>query len=297
MSKPTGLDYALLAAVGVFWGSQFALNEVAIADFSPLETATGRVAIGALTLAAIVHFAPRGVVGEAPRGGRRVWALYFVIALVEAVLPCFLIPWGQERVDSSVAAILLATVPLFTLVLAPCFVKEERWTLLAALSALVGFAGVIVLFAPGVTGSWFGGLVGELAILGGALGFSLGMILMKKLPPMSPLVATRNVFLIAAAVLVVATLALDPPNVAGVEPASLVALAALGNFCGGLAYAIFFYLVVRTGPIFTSLVNYPVTLFGVFVGITVMGDSMGWNDVLALVLIILALAIARLKRA
>ena len=295
MNKPVALDYALLAGIGLIWGSQFVFNELAIRSFPPLSVAAGRILIGFITLAAIVLLLPKSPLVSSEKLGRQPWGLYCGIALAEAILPCFLIPWGQQHVDSSIAAILLATVPIFTLVLAPLFVKEEKWSLIAVGSVAVGFIGVLVLVVPSIEGSWVADIVGELAILGGALSFSLSLIMMKHLSGVPPVLAMRNVFMLGAVPLVILALVLDAPWSADFDAESTLALLALGIFCGGIAYVMFITMVNRTGPTFTALTGYLITLVGVLIGIVFLGDRLELHDIIALVLIIGALIIGKFK--
>lgn len=297
MKRPGALDYALLAGIAVIWGSQFVFNELAIHSFPPLTVATGRVLIGFITLALIVLAFPKSPLTRSESTKRQPWGLYCVIAVAEAILPCFLIPWGQQHVDSSIAAILLATVPIFTLVLAPLFVKEESWGVIAALSVVVGFVGVVVLVAPNIEGDLLANIVGELAILGGALSFSISLIVMKRLSDVPPVLAMRNVFLIASLPLVVLAAVLNAPWALTVTVESALALLVLGIFCGGFAYVMFILMVTRTGPTFTSLVGYLITLVGVFIGIVFLGDRLQATDIVALVLIVAALIIGKFKSA
>ena len=295
MNKPVALDYLLLVGISLIWGSQFVLNELAIRSFTPLAVATGRVLIGFITLtviAALMYGRTRRFSGGS---GRQPWMLYCAIAFAEAILPCFLIPWGQQHVDSSIAAILLATVPIFTLILAPLFVNEEHLSFVAALSVVVGFIGILVLIVPGIKGSWLSDIIGELAILGGALSFSLSLIMMKHLSGVPPVLAMRNVFMIASAVLFVLVLTISSPPHSAPNWSSIAALLGLGIFCGGIAYVLFIYMVDRTGPTFTALTGYLITLVGVFIGIAFLGERLQTNDVLALVLIIAALFIGKFK--
>ena len=295
MNRPVALDYLLLVGISLIWGSQFVLNEMAIRSFSPLVVATGRVLIGFLTLTIIAAVMYGLSAGSSTKVGRQPWSLYCFIAIAEAILPCFLIPWGQQHVDSSIAAILLATVPIFTLILAPFFVKDEHWSLVAALSVLVGFIGILVLIAPSIKGSWLANIIGELAILGGALSFSASLIMMKHLSNVPPVLAMRNVFMIASAALVVLTLILSSAWKPDPTWQSITALLGLGVFCGGIAYVLFIYMVGRTGPTFTALSGYLITLVGVFIGIAFLGERLQANDILALGLIIAALIIGKFK--
>ena len=200
-----------MAGIGIIWGSQFVFNELAIRALPPLTVAAGRILIGFSTLSLIVLILPKSPLSGFEGEKSQPWGLYCAIALAEAILPCFLIPWGQQHVDSGIAAILLATVPIFTLVLATIFVPEERWGLIAAASVVVGFIGVLVLVVPNIEGNWMADILGELAILGGALSFSLSLIMMKHLSDVPPVLAMRNVFMIGSVPLVLLAAVLDAP--------------------------------------------------------------------------------------
>ncbi|WP_170759109.1 DMT family transporter [Ruegeria lacuscaerulensis] len=295
MNRPVALDYLLLVGISLIWGSQFVLNELAIRSFTPLVVATGRVVIGFATLTVIAAVMHKKLARNSVGTSGQPWKLYCAIAVAEAILPCFLIPWGQQHVDSSIAAILLATVPIFTLILAPFFVKDEHWSLIAAVSVIVGFIGILVLIAPSIKGSWLANIIGELAILGGALSFSLSLIMMKHLSGVPPVLAMRNVFMIASVVLVILVLVLNTQWHLRPSWQSLSALLGLGIFCGGIAYVLFIYMVGRTGPTFTALTGYLITLVGVFIGIAFLSERLQTNDILALVLIIAALIIGKYK--
>lgn len=296
MTKPAPRDYVVLACIGLAWGSQFLFNEFAIESMTPLMTATGRICIGVATMSLILWVWP--ALRRHPSGltFKQPWGAYFLIGVFEAILPCFLVPWGQEQVDSSLAAILFATVPIFTLALAPLFTRSEYWTLPAALSVFIGFAGVVVSIGPRVQGGVWENLLGELAVLGGAMSFAMGLILMRRLPDVPPVLAMRNIFLTAAPILVVFMLVLDSPWQRTITARSWAAILALGIICGAVAYVMNIQLVRRCGPVFTALTNYIVTLVGVFLGAFVLRESLRWNDFAGLALLLVALAITQFQR-
>lgn len=290
MTKPSLANTVLLVGIGIIWGSQFVLNELAIDSFGALTVAAGRLAIGAVTLAAVLRLVPRE--GRPRPGGRQPWGLYAAIAVCEGIVPCFLIPWGQERVDSSLAAILMATIPIFTLLLATLAVRDEHWRAASVLCVVIGFAGVLVLMGPEVRRQ-ADSLVGGLAILGGAFTRAVTLILIRRLPPIPPALAMRNVLLLAAVPMVVLSVAFDRPWEHEVSAASVLALAALGALCGGVVYLMLAVLIARAGSTFTSLANYIVVLVGVLIGIAFMGDPFQAHDLVALALILAALGLSQ----
>ena len=298
MKKPSITDYVLLVGIGLIWGSQFVLNELAIQSLPPLSVGAGRIFFGFITLNIILWLIPKkDLPGSGIQVTKQPWGLYFWIALTEAILPLFLIPWGQQYVESSIAAILMATIPIFTMFLANLFVKEDRWTFVTALSVGLGFIGVVILVGPDIQGNGQHHILGELAILAASFSFAVSMILIKKLPPLPPVLAMRNTFLIAVAPMVLLSLLMNKPWEWDGSPFSLFAILLLGIFCGGIVYLMLMVLIQRVGPTFTSLNNYLVTLFGVFIGIIFLGDQLQTHDVLALVFILAALGVSQLSGA
>jgi drug/metabolite transporter (DMT)-like permease len=294
MTKPVTRDYVLLAGIGLAWGSQFLFNEFAIESISPLTTATGRICIGIATLSLVLWAWPSLRRLSSGASFEQPWGQYFLIGVFEAILPCFLLPWGQERVDSSLAAILFATIPIFTLALAPMLVQSEHWSLPAVLSVFVGFAGVVVSVGPHVKGELWGNAAGALAVLGAALSFAFSLILMRRLPDVPPVLAMRNIFLTAAPILIVLVSVLERPWQRSSTPRSWAALVALGIICGAAAYVMNIQLVRRRGPVFAALSNYIVTLVGVFLGAIVLRESLQWTGYLGLALILVALAVTQI---
>ena len=292
MSKSPLTNYVLLGGIGVIWGSQFVLNEMVMESFPPLTVAAGRLGIGLVTLSLLL-----GIVSKKnPASERREpqpWGRYGAIALFEGILPCVLIPWGQQRVDSSIAAILMATIPFFTLLLATTVVRDESWSFTSALAVFIGFGGVVILLGPHVQANWFDNIIGELAILVGSFSFAISLILIRGLPPLSPVLTMRNVLLIAAIPMVALACIVNRPWELEVTWTSLMAILTLGTFCGGIVYVMLTVLISRAGTTFTSLYNYLVVLVGVFIGIIVLGEKLTGYDIMALLLILFAIALSQ----
>lgn len=295
----TTVNYLLLLGVGAIWGSQFMLNEIAIAAFPPAVIAAGRTAIGFLTLAVLV-VATMGT-GDRPSAKPSVaatpslWGQYFLIGAFEATLPYYLVAWGQQRIDSSVAAILMGTVAIFAAILAPLVVKSERFTPGNALGVGLGFLGVVVLIGPGALAGILDNVLAELAVLGGALSFAISLALIKLLPPEIPaIVKARNILLCASIQIVPLTLVLNQSwNLDPTWPA-ILAVIALGTLCAGIVYVLFVMLIDRRGPTFAAFSNYLIPLFGVLLGRLFLGDRLEVTDLAALALIILGLAATHL---
>ena len=157
--QPNRQDYGLLIALGAVWGSSFLLIKLAVATIPPVTLAAGRILVGALVLAAIVAVRRQSW----PRTPRA-WLLLAVMGVIGNVVPFSLINWGEIRIDSGLTAILMSTVPLATIILAPAFVRDEPVTAGKLIGVALGMAGVAVLIGPGALVGAHGELLGQIAV-------------------------------------------------------------------------------------------------------------------------------------
>ena len=117
-------DWALLIALSVLWGGSFFFAEVALAELRPLTLVLARVGIAAVRAAA----RGRARAGSACRAASALWGAFFVMGALNNLIPFSLIFWGQTRITGGLAAILNATTPLFTVVLAHFLTRDEKMT-------------------------------------------------------------------------------------------------------------------------------------------------------------------------
>ena len=177
MQHRTLTDWALLATLVALWGSNFMFVKIGVATVPPATLAAGRLLVGAVVLIAVI----RALGHPFPRPSRT-WIPYTLLAVVGNSLPFWLIGWGQQTIDSALAGILMAIMPLATLVMAHVWVTGEHLTRNRALGFLLGFAGIVVLLEPaalaGLGGSG-GRVLAQLAVLGGALCYAIQSVLVR----------------------------------------------------------------------------------------------------------------------
>jgi drug/metabolite transporter (DMT)-like permease len=288
---PTRDDYLLLLALGVVWGSSFLLIKLAVETIPPITVATARVGIGAAVLAAIVAARGRAWPRE-----RHAWLLLLVMGVIGNAIPFSLINWGETRIDSGLTAILMSSVPLATIMLAPAFVRDEPVTPGKLLGVAFGMAGVAVLIGPGVLMGAHGELLGEIAITGAALCYAVNGLVARRLPQMPVEVISAGCLLSATLAVVPVSLIVDRPWQSTPSTLSLAALALLGvlNTAGG--YLLLFRLVVRAGAGFASLNNFLVPLFGVMWGVLLLQERPSPLAFVGLLLIFAGLAAVRMWR-
>ena len=160
-------DWVSLLTLVVVWGTAFSFIYLAVQSIPPLSVAAGRI----VSAAAVLYLAVRAAGLRLPPPGR-IWLHFLLLGIVGNVLPFYLISWGQERVASGVAGILMAMNPLVTLLLAHFFVHGESLSRNRVSGFLLGFAGVAVLMGPGALlgiGGEGSDVVRQGAVLGGSL--------------------------------------------------------------------------------------------------------------------------------
>ena len=287
-------DWALLLALVAMWGSSFMFNKQGLASVGPLTLVAARVGIAAVVLIAVVY--ARGM--RLPPLGP-VWAAYTVLGLLGNALPFFLITWGQQAVDSAVAGILMAAMPLSTLVLAHFLVAGERMTARRAAGFAIGFAGVVVLMQPAVASGSSGAAIqalSQLAVLGGALCYSANSILARLLVKTDFLVAAAATLLVATIAVVPIAIVLEKPWQLDPTSVSAASIAWLGLGPTALATILYYRLISSAGPTFMSLVNYMSPAVAVFLGVALLGEEPGANAYAGLALILGGIALSQWRR-
>lgn len=261
------------------WGIPYLFISVAVdGGIPPAFLAWSRVLLGAVVLIAVAWRS--GLLGSLRGRGR--WIVAY--AIIEIAIPFPMIATGEQYVSSSIAAILIAAVPLIVAVLALRFDASERVTGLRLIGLLVGFAGVVALVGIDVAGN-ADELLGAGAILVAAIGYaSAPMILRRKLGDLEPVA-------IMAGSLVVASIALTPfalvelPG-AGVGADAWASIAVLGTICTALAFVLFGSLVIEVGVSRASVITYVAPVVALAAGVAVLGESPGPGALVGLLLIL-----------
>ncbi|HYH62494.1 MAG TPA: DMT family transporter [Solirubrobacterales bacterium] len=269
----------LFACVSLLWGVPYLFIEIAVeGGASPLLVGWGRVAIGAAILLPIAW--KLGYL----RGLRRHTKALVAFAIVECGLPWWLIPLGQEQVSSSLAAILIATLPILTALIALRIDPEERVGGFRLVGLLLGITGVILLLGLDVAGRP-GELLGALAILVATACYAVGVFIVKRnFSDVNPIGAV-------AVALAISTVMLAPAGIASIPGAEIsggavASIAVLGSFCSALALILFFTLIAEVGPSRASVITYVNPAVAVVLGVTLLGESLGTAAVAGLLLIV-----------
>jgi drug/metabolite transporter (DMT)-like permease len=268
--------WALFAAVSVVWGVPYLFIKLAVEDLSPGFVAWSRVALAAAILLPVAWRS------GALRGLPVRWLAAF--AVFEITGPFFLIAFGEQRVSSSLAAILIATVPLVIAFLSLRFARDEQPTRGRFIGMLIGLAGVVALVGIDIGGE-VRELVGALAVLGGAVGYAIG-----------PLIANRrfdsgNPLGPVAGALGIATLTLLPFAIAGLpteapDGEAIASVVVLGLVCTAIAFLLYLSLIAEIGPSRASIITYVNPVVALTLGVAILGEHVTGATVAGLLLIL-----------
>jgi drug/metabolite transporter (DMT)-like permease len=285
----------LLLALVAMWGSSFMFNRIAVASLPPLTVVAGRVGVAAIALIFIVYAMGRRL----PLPGKDWWP-YVVIALIGNAIPFYLITWGQQVVESALAGILMAVMPLATIVLAHFLIAGEHLTRQRAAGFALGFGGIVLLMGPAALAG-IGGeavrIISQLAVLGGALCYALQSVLTRLIVRGDVMVAAAGTLLVASVIVVPVALWLDRPWQLAPSMSSAAAVVWLGIGPTAVATILYFMLIRSAGPSFMSLVNYLSPGVAVMLGLLVMGETPSANAYFGLALILAGIAVTQWRRA
>lgn len=264
----TRIEWLLFLALGFMWGSSYLFIKLAVDSFGTFTLIALRLLIGAAFLWVVLR--AKGT--PLPRVPR-IYGHLIVMGIVNIAIPFGLITWAEQSVDSALAAILNSTVPLMVIVIAPAFLPDEPIRINGLAGLAIGFAGIILLVSPGLTGT-DSDVAGEVALLGSSLAYALGNVYSRRnvrgLPPLIPAVFQVTFALVIAAVL---ALVLERPwETARPDLEAWVSVVWLGIFGSGLAYLVYFRLLGRWGATRTALVAYLLPIVGIVLGFLVLAE-------------------------
>lgn len=295
VTKPRGsaIDWLVFGLLGFFWGSSYVFIKIGVdAGLAPFTLVMLRLLIGSALLGAVVLVARERL----PREGR-FYAHISVVGLFGIALPFVLITWAERTVDSALAAVLTAPVPLFVIPFAALMLADETLTLNKIVGVVVGLLGVAVLvgFDPAQLGS--GDFVAEVALVGASICYAIGGVYARRFVqgyrPMIP-----ALFEVFTALVMVSALAflIERPLETPLTVDALVAVSWLGLVGSGLAFLAFFRLLANWGAQRTSLVAYVLPVWGIALGALILREQIPPQLLLGTALVIGGIALVNVTR-
>lgn len=284
----TGAEWAVLLTLSVLWGGSFFFVGVAVDELPPLTLVLLRVALAAVALWAVVALGGARV----PRD-RRVWGAFLGMGLLNNAVPFTLIVWGQTHVASGVAAILNATAPLFTVLVAHALIADERLTPGRGAGVCLGLLGVGVLIGGGALRELGAHVPAQLACLGAALAYALAGVFGRRFAAFGVTPTVTAAGQVTASSLALAPLALlvDRPWTLDVPSAATVAaVAGLALLSTALAYVLYFRLLATAGVTNLLLVTFLIPVSAIGLGVLLLDEALRPEHLAGMALVGLGLA-------
>ncbi|MGW6393916.1 DMT family transporter [Streptomyces sp. NPDC055103] len=282
---------ARMGVLALLWGSTFLWIELALRALSPLQVTVVRCLLGAGTLLALCLVTRRRL----PRG-RAVWGHVFVAAFWCNALPFALFSLGQQTVGSGLAGVLNATTPLWSLLLGLALGTERGPRPVRVGGLLLGFAGVVVIFAP-----WQGaGRIGwgALAIVAAAASYAIGFAYMGRHLVGRGLatLSLSSAQLVAATVLTGLGLPLGGGPPADIDPAGLIAVVILGIFATGITFHLTYRIIADEGATNAATVGYLLPVVSLVLGFAVLDEPFSPRAVAGMVIVLTGVSMTRRRK-
>ncbi len=283
-------DWFIFPLLGGIWSSSFLWIKIAVKEVGPVTLVAFRVLFGLLFGLAVVAIQR----AKFPRTFAE-WLPLLVLGISNVAIPFSLISWGEQAIDSAVAAILDATVPLFAVVIAHFALRDDKITLPKLLGLILGFAGVIVLMSKDV-GASPGSVLGQAAVVLASV-FYAGSNVYARTSTENTSGIFRSVgpLVSSTAVMWSATIFVERPLKIPRLPSTWLALAWLGILGSGFAFILLYYLIHAIGPTRATMVTYLFPLGGVILGVSFLGEPLTWQLLTGGALVVASLLIANLR--
>jgi drug/metabolite transporter (DMT)-like permease len=279
-----------LATLALLWGSGFLLIKIALRGFTPFEIVLVRLALGGLVLAAYLWI--RRI--PLPRD-RLTWLHLSVAAALANVAPYLLFAIAERQIDSTVAGMINATTPLFTIILAILVRHESRPSGIRLLGLSVGLVGTAILLSPWRLGSQFTSL-GALAALTASLCYAVSYIYMDRFlakRQLSPITLSSAQLMMATAITALG--APIPGSLA--QPAfrldAVISLITLGVLGTGVAYVLNYRIIASDGASAASVVTYLLPVTAVILGAVVLNESPTLHAIVGMLIVLLGVGLTQ----
>jgi len=281
-------EWAMLVVLSVLWGGSFLFVGIAVKELPPLTIVVLRVGLAALALHVVIL-----LMGIALPKDWRVWAAFFCMGFFNNVIPFTLIAWGQSHIPSGVASIFNATTPLFTVIVAHYWTKDEKMTAARLAGVIVGFVGVVVMMGGAALQSLGVDILAQMAMLAAAVFYAASGVYGRRFKAMGvePLATAAGMLTASTVMLAPATLIVDRPwTMAMPSLAAIFAILGLALLATALAFIIYFRILATAGATNLLLVTFLIPVSAIMLGIAFLDERLEPKHVAGMALIGLGLA-------
>ncbi len=288
ISASMGLkEWLMLIILSVLWGGSFFFIEIAVSELPVLTIVLFRVVLAAIALWLFILIA-----GISIPKSFTVWGSFLIMGLFNNVFPFSLIVWGQTHIASSLASILNATTPLFTVLVASALLHDEKITRNKLMGVLLGFLGVVVMIGPSAFSGIGVNVVAQLAILGAALSYAFAGVYGRRFKAhnINPVVTAAGQVSASALFLIPIVLVVDNPvDIVTPNAQAIMALIALAILSTALAYVLYFKILASAGATNLLLVTFLIPVSAILLGTVILGEILQTSHIIGMGIIAIGL--------
>ena len=277
-------EWVLIIILSIVWGGSFFFVGVAVKELPPLTIVLGRVALASVILLTIVYFK-----GERMPSSLTIWGSFIVMGALNNLIPFCLIVWGQTHIESGLASILNATTPIFSVVLAHFFTREEKLTVNRISGIILGWIGVSVLIGIESLRGFGLEVIGQIAIIGAAMSYAFAAIYGRRFKDMNPIVVATGMLCGTTLMMIPLALYFDQPWNLTPSAMTIMSIVGLAAISTSLAYIIYFHVLATAGPTNLLLVTFLIPISAIALGVMVLGEQLGWEVFVGMGMIFLGL--------
>ena len=298
MRNPNTFDYILLFVLALIWSSAFFNIKIAAYSYGPVMISFLRILFGAIPVVALCLYKKIKI-----EAFSKDWYWFAAIGIINLVIPFFLIAYGIQKVQSNLAAILMATTPLSATVLAHFFTINEKINFIKVLGVLVGFSGIVFLFSDNILINE-NNFISAVLILAGSTFYVIGGLLTLKVSNKENENVTSSILIWATIFILPISLILSYFNPSEAlmfkqdlhlshRLDSTLSVIYLGTIPTGIAWLIRFKILKNNGLVFQAQVAYLIPIFGVIFGYIFLNELITSKVLIALIAIILGIYLVK----
>jgi len=287
MRESKTLDYLLLTLLALIWASAFFNIKIATYSYGPLTIAFLRIFFGAIPVIFLCHIKKIKI-----EAFSKDWHWFASIGVINLVIPFFLIAYGIQKVQSNLAAILMASTPLTAAILAHFFTKNEKINLIKTIGVLIGFSGIVFLFSDNILINK-NNIFSVFLILFGSCFYVVGGLLTLKISNKENENVTASILIWGTLILLPISLVVEQPWNLSPRLDSTLSLIYLGVFSTGIAWLLRFYILKHNGLVFQAQVAYLIPIFGVILGFLILNEAITPKVIISLIAVIIGIYIVK----
>ncbi len=284
-SKPT--DYILLSILALIWASAFFNIKIATYSYGPITIAFLRIFFGAIPVVLLCFYKKIQI-----EAFSKDWLWFASIGVINLVIPFFLIAYGVQKVQSNLAAILMATTPLSATILAHFFTNDEKINLIKSIGILIGFFGIVFLFSDNILINQ-NNLTYALMILLGSTFYVIGGLLTLKISEKKNENVTASILIWGSIIVFPVCLIIEQPWTLNPRLDSTLSLIYLGVLQTGIAWLLRFRILKKNGLVFQAQVAYLIPIFGVILGYLFLKELITIKVVFALIAVVIGIYLVK----